>query len=148
MTFVQRFGDALNVNVHFHSLVLDGVFIPEDGEQPTGSRSRFRPLPPPDDREVGLVAARIARRLAVLLRKRGLTADGDPTEVDPLFMDQPFLAALAGASVRGRIATGRPQPVLWNRAPLARRQSTICGRIIAEFPGNGEHCGRPKLNAG
>ena len=25
VTFVQRFGDALNLNVHFHSLVLDGV---------------------------------------------------------------------------------------------------------------------------
>jgi hypothetical protein len=26
VTFVQRFGDALNLNVHFHSLVLDGVY--------------------------------------------------------------------------------------------------------------------------
>jgi len=26
VTFVQRFGDALNMNVHFHSLVLDGVY--------------------------------------------------------------------------------------------------------------------------
>ena len=24
VTFVQRFGDALNLNVHFHSLILDG----------------------------------------------------------------------------------------------------------------------------
>ena len=26
MTFVQRFGSALNLNVHFYSLVLDGVY--------------------------------------------------------------------------------------------------------------------------
>jgi hypothetical protein len=26
VTFVQRFGDALNLNVHFHSLVLDGLY--------------------------------------------------------------------------------------------------------------------------
>ena len=26
VTFVQRFGDALNLNVHFHSLVLDGIY--------------------------------------------------------------------------------------------------------------------------
>ena len=96
VTFVQRFGDALNLNVHFHTLVLDGVFADE----------RFRPLPPPDDHEVLRVAARIARRLAQLLRKRGLDRDGDPTEVDPLFRDDPLLASLAGASVRGRVATG------------------------------------------
>jgi hypothetical protein len=97
VTFVQRFGDALNLNVHFHTLVLDGIF---EGE-------RFRPLPPPDDGEVLRVAARIARRLAHVLRKRGLDADDDRTEVDPLFRDEPLLASLAGASVRGRIATGR-----------------------------------------
>jgi hypothetical protein len=97
VTFVQRFGDALNLNVHFHSLILDGVF---DGE-------RFRPLPPPDDHEVLRVGARIARRLAHVLRKRGLDRDGDPMEVDPLFREEPLLASLAGASVRGRIATGR-----------------------------------------
>ena len=87
VTFVQRFGDALNLNVHFHTLVLDGVFEDE----------QFRLLPPPDDHEVLRVAARIARRLAQLLRNRGLDRDGDPTEVDPLFRDEPLLASLAGA---------------------------------------------------
>jgi hypothetical protein len=29
VTFVQRFGDALNLNVHFHSLLLDGVYASE-----------------------------------------------------------------------------------------------------------------------
>jgi hypothetical protein len=28
---IQRFGGALNLNVHFHALVLDGVFAPDDG---------------------------------------------------------------------------------------------------------------------
>jgi hypothetical protein len=53
------------------------------------------------------VAARIARRLAHVLRKRGLDGHDDPTEVDPVLRDEPLLASLAGASVRGRIATGR-----------------------------------------
>jgi len=26
VTFVQRFGGALNLNVHFHTLVLDGIY--------------------------------------------------------------------------------------------------------------------------
>ncbi len=42
VTFVQRFGDALNLNVHFHTLVLDGVYEVGEGE------TRFRELPPPE----------------------------------------------------------------------------------------------------
>src|SRR5215831_5409722 len=47
VTFVQLFGDALNLNVHFHSLVLDGVYARDE----TGC-VRFHPLPPPDGAEV------------------------------------------------------------------------------------------------
>jgi len=101
VTFVQRFGDALNLNVHFHSLVLDGVY--ETG--PAGS-VRFRPLPPPEDAEIERVAARIARDLRQLLQRRGLGPEADPSEADPLGEDEPLLAALYGASVFGRIATG------------------------------------------
>ena len=28
VTFIQRFGGAVNLNVHFHMLFLDGVFAP------------------------------------------------------------------------------------------------------------------------
>ena len=48
---LQRFGDALNANVHFHSLVLDGVYDAGGGQAP-----RFFPLPAPDDAEVPRVA--------------------------------------------------------------------------------------------
>jgi hypothetical protein len=103
VTFVQRFGDGLTLNVHFHTLVLDGVYDP-DGEYGI----RFIPLPPPDDAEVARVAVRIARRLAKLLERHGLGtgSEDDPGEVDPLYEEQPLLAALYGASVRGRIAVG------------------------------------------
>lgn len=40
VTVIQRFGSALNVNVHFHSLVPDGTFH----ERPDGP-FRFRPCP-------------------------------------------------------------------------------------------------------
>jgi len=48
---VQRFGDALNANVYFRSLVLDGVYDAGGGQAP-----RFFPLPAPDDAEVPRVA--------------------------------------------------------------------------------------------
>jgi hypothetical protein len=101
VTFVQRFGDALNLNVHFHSLLLDGVFEPAPG-----GAVRFRPLPPPDTAEVERVVTQIARRLRKLLERRGLGLETEPSEADPLGEGEPLLAALYGASVSGRIATG------------------------------------------
>ncbi len=102
VTFVQRFGDALNLNVHFHSLVLDGTYA----EAPFGP-CRFRPLPPPEDAEVARVVRQVARRIARLLERRGLGLGDDPQVADPLADEQPLLAGLYGASVAGRIATGR-----------------------------------------
>jgi hypothetical protein len=102
VTFVQRFGDALNLNVHFHSLMLDGVYA----AGPSGAL-RFHPLPPPDDAEVGRVAGQVARRIVRLLERSGLAPDADPAEADPLPDKEPLLALLYAASVAGRIATGR-----------------------------------------
>ncbi len=101
VTFVQRFGDALNLNLHFHSLVLDGVYAPG----PEG-QMRFHPLPPPDDAEVARVAGRVARGIARRLEKEGLGPEADPAEADPLAAEEPLLADLYAASIQGRVATG------------------------------------------
>jgi len=39
VAIVQRFGGALNFNVHLHALVLDGVFTKD------GNVVRFHPVP-------------------------------------------------------------------------------------------------------
>jgi hypothetical protein len=44
VTFLQRFGGAINLNIHMHSLILDGVYY-LDKEQ----RVRFQRLPKPSD---------------------------------------------------------------------------------------------------
>lgn len=59
VTFVQRFGSALNLNVHFHTLVLDGAYPYTIGQ---GRTPRFLPLPPPGADEVARVLAGTARR--------------------------------------------------------------------------------------
>jgi hypothetical protein len=100
VSFVQRFGDALNLNVHFHCLVIDGVYGPgSDGA------ARFLALPPPSDAEVARVTQTFARRLERLLVRRGFFEPADG-EADPLRTDAPLLAAVYDASVRGRLATG------------------------------------------
>jgi len=99
---VQRFGDALNLNLHFHTLMLDGVYAADEFR-----RIRFYRLPPPDDAEVARVTARIARRIVRLLERRGLGLHGDPEEADPLQREQPLLAELYAASVHGGIADGQ-----------------------------------------
>ena len=53
VTFIQRFGSALNANLHFHTLVLDGVYARTE-RRPT----RFLPLPPPSHHEVARVLPR------------------------------------------------------------------------------------------
>jgi len=49
---------VLNLNLHFHSLSPDGVFVVDDGDT-----LAFHPLPPPSDDDVCAVASRTARRV-------------------------------------------------------------------------------------
>jgi hypothetical protein len=106
VTFIQRFGSALNLNLHFHTLALDGVYpYPDEyGETP-----RFFPLPPPSSGEVARVLAGTARRIAPRLDARAEEDD------DVLARDEPLLAALAAASLRARIADGPQQGEPWRR---------------------------------
>ncbi|MEE8384412.1 MAG: transposase [Dehalococcoidia bacterium] len=53
------------------------------------------------------MARRVARQLARLLERRGLGTYTDASQTDAFSEDEPLLAALYSASVRGRIAMGR-----------------------------------------
>jgi Putative transposase len=59
ITFVQRFGSALNLNVHFHILTPDGLFVPNSA----GTLS-FTPLEPPSGEDVERLTHRVVRRLS------------------------------------------------------------------------------------
>jgi transposase-like protein len=104
VTAIQRFGSALNTNVHFHTLVAQGVFI-DDGE---GGR-RFVPAPAPSDREVARLLGAVRRRIVRLVARHGIDLE-DPSSAaqatDERQFDWPAYAEIQGAAVIGRVATG------------------------------------------
>jgi hypothetical protein len=104
VTFIQRFGSALNLNIHFHTLALDGVY-----SAPDGVPQCFLPLPPPSAAEVARVLAGAARRITRLIESR---AEADE---DALARAEPLLATLAAASLRTRFATGPHADERWRR---------------------------------
>jgi hypothetical protein len=101
VTFVQRFGDALNANPHFHCIGMDGVYIAGDDGHP-----QFHELPAPEDEDVLRLTTLVSKRVESLLQRRALGSDADSPQADPLFENDPGMAALLASSVRRRIAVG------------------------------------------
>jgi Putative transposase len=89
VTVVQRFGSALNLNVHFHMLFLDGVYL-ADGAKPTA----FRHVSAPGANELQRLVEQIAAGFGQVLERRGLierdienawlAADAEPVPLDDL----------------------------------------------------------------
>lgn len=95
VTFSQRFGSALNLNPHFHSLVLDGVF--------NAKTNVFHPAPELQDEDVKQLVETTAHRVIRLLRRRGVL---DEDAYDDFADDEPLLAGMTAASVLGLVSTG------------------------------------------
>ena len=101
MAIVQRFGGGINLNVHTHVLVIDGVFARD------GVGVRFCPAPPLTDLDVAEVLATIVPRVRRLLERRGMgEGDEGAGAPDGGAEDMPVLAGLAAASVQGTFALG------------------------------------------
>jgi hypothetical protein len=94
VTFAQRFGSALNLNPHFHSIALDGVF--------NAKRNVFHQAPPLLDDDVKKIVELTARRVIRLLQRRGVLDN----EYDELTEEQPILAGMTAASIMGLVSTG------------------------------------------
>ncbi len=100
INFVQRFG-SLNLHVHFHVVVLDGVFAKD-----AAGRVLFRAAPPPQASDLEAIVARTARLSTAWLRRHGYL-DESPLEArsnEPL--EQTALDACAAIAMgRGTVAT-------------------------------------------
>src|SRR5499427_3447664 len=56
VTFLQRFGSALNVNLHFHCVFIEGVYLDRTNE---GRTPRFLAGEPPSDADIATVLQKI-----------------------------------------------------------------------------------------
>ena len=93
VTFVQRSDSALRLNVHAHSLFLDGVYV----RASTGALE-FHALGAPTFAEVEQVARWTYARIEKVLLAHGRTLDGIGDEPAELTHDQPVLASCIAAS--------------------------------------------------
>ncbi len=66
VTLIQRFGSALNLNLHFHVLFIDGVFSPKSNGQP-----RFHRVNAPTSKELNALVVTISERVVRYLERQG-----------------------------------------------------------------------------
>ena len=101
VTYIQRFGSALNLNIHFHMLFLEGVITQECGQ------SKFKCVKAPNHNDMETLVNVISHRIATYLEKAGLVQrDMDNTFLDLPMDDEDSLLPLQAASVNYRIAVG------------------------------------------
>src|SRR2546422_294448 len=140
VTALQRAGGALNMNVHFHTVVLDGVFT----EDPEGALT-FHPAPGPSDAEVAAALATIRQRVQRLLVRHGLEpADEATGPADRLVGRAPVLAEIgrgpgrrghaAGAEAGGARRPGRAGVRAAGAAGAAGGDDAAAGDEPADLP--------------
>ncbi len=143
VAIIQRFGGALNLNVHIHALVLDGVFARDEAGAVT-----FYPARRLTTLDVAEVLAAVEPRIRRLLgggeRSSADDAWGHAEDgaVGPWADEAPALADLAAASVRGLVALGphastRVGRLGHARAPIERP----LGPLSCAVEGTGPACG-------
>lgn len=138
VTCTQRHGGSLNLNVHAHVLMMDGLFVPGA----VGDRPVFLPVPPPQEYELFEILKRIHERVRDLLVRREVI-DWKDTEVDviseeesPSPMDQ-----IRAASIQGMLAFGESDWVgRIGRDPRAPFAPTVRGGAV-EYDGFSLHAG-------
>jgi len=108
VTFIQRFGPSLNLNVHFHVLFLDGVYFSQhDGDK---SKEVFRQVKTPTKADLETLLHRIGTRLARFLVKQGiLEPDREHSYLNLEHLEENPLRQVHGHSITYLIAIGPQQ---------------------------------------
>ncbi|MCA9632821.1 MAG: transposase, partial [Myxococcales bacterium] len=142
VNFLQKFGSALQVNPHFHALVIDGVYVTErPGAVPT-----FHPAPPLTDLDVARVQADAQARIERVLRARGLLArDGADPELLEGYEDSAlpglWSASLLSQTVAGDNSTKKVPRLVEREGASAKREALELprGALVASANGYSLH---------
>ena len=106
VTLIQRFGSALNLNIHFHILFLDGVYVYRDDRPPRFQRVKARNKDVLEEL-IQLISQRVGR----CLERQGLLEQDTESawlDLDPA-EDNDAMPQILGSSVSYRIAAGPQQ---------------------------------------
>lgn len=150
VTAIQRASSHLALNVHFHTLTTDGVFVREEPDGP----AYFCELPPPTEEEVGQVAWETCKRTREILIRRGLWEDEEETPgEDPLSERDPGLAGLYQDSIRGVISLGKKRgrsivffgEPAWDEDPAAKRTGYSFNLHASQATRAGDRVGLERL---
>jgi hypothetical protein len=117
VSFVQRFGGALNLNPHIHSLLPDGLFVLAEDDATTLT---FVPLPAPTPADIEALTFKIARRLTTAVER--LAVDDAPTQA---LLDN-TAAALRDALARALVP---PIPKLSPELDSLAMSEALCAKI-------------------
>ncbi|MBT3426029.1 MAG: hypothetical protein HN432_05390 [Gammaproteobacteria bacterium] len=91
VTLVQRFGSALNLNLHLHMLYLNGVY---------DDKGYFWPVRPPTPEDLDRITYAIAKRIARYLeRARYLFRDAESEHLDLVPEEEGVMHDIIGASI-------------------------------------------------
>ncbi|MFO0695241.1 MAG: transposase [Polyangiales bacterium] len=118
VTAIQRFGSGLNLHVHFHCLVVDGVF-----DEDALGRVRFTEARP----WTGEAIAEVLLRMLGRLERRGLVAFDETDEGLEVALDE-----LRAASIHHRIALGPRRGQRVERLGARSREGARRAPTIAE----------------
>jgi hypothetical protein len=106
--FPQRFGGSMNLNVHFHVVVPDGVFITVK----SAARADFWRLPTPDRMDLETLTVNVEMRVVAWLRRHGFLND-DSSEppagpAGPAALDACLLGSLGLGELSALPSKGAP----------------------------------------
>jgi hypothetical protein len=103
VTLIQRFGSALNLNLHFHMLFLDGVYV----VGANGKVAWFRWVKAPTTAELAELMHTIAERVGRFLQRQGLLeCEGEQRFLAVEAVAEGTMEPLLAHSITYRIAVG------------------------------------------
>ena len=101
VTLIQRFGSALNLNLHFHMLYLNGIY---------DANGYFWAVKPPTPDDLDTITHTIAKRVSRFLERAGyLYRDAETEYLDLVRDEEDAMQGIIGASITYRLAFGSNQ---------------------------------------